>query len=572
MILMSSSTASEVLTRRVQALLMQAWIRLVLYGMSLLLGVAVTSVTLMAFIDISMRTEHFWLGGSFVWCSVALAGFWFVSHIQSWPTYFGVARQWEAEYPHLGESVSSAVGFLCEEKGSRSLPLASSRGADDFSEPALVFRSEMKVLALEHAARASFGVPCMQSKWVFGALACFMGSCFVAFAVYFSGDGVWQQAVCRQVPPAVGGWSEPRPKLAVEQRTRQTALSAAEISVVTRVLLKRYEGILEHFDQDAGQSREEYQVVAAETLSLAEKVDADALLLQWFASQVAGSTGGTHLKDILSRVVLGGRAALSFSQATAMKIYLNKQLLQLFPQQAGLRPNELGSTRLLWLERLAESDANMSAIVEESCSVLYAEEIVGSSPSFLSGGMTSLLIQQNRLGRAIGIMDSFTFDCSKVVRELGLTVSNAPVTMKWDDSPRLAEAMVRITTVEAGIAETQNGSDGKDVGRIDGVQVASSPAGQGVLNQGSFDGVASGGAESESYGGTISLPTDVRTTASGLSDGRLWALWSPSEDTGRRDFVDQTVAGEPLEAFQRYVDRVTALPGIGNSSLLRQQK
>lgn len=572
MILMSSSTASEVLTRRVQALLMQAWIRLALYGMSLLLGVAVTSVTLMALIDISMRTEHFWLGGSFVWCSVALAGFWFVSHIQSWPTYFGVARQWEAEYPHLGESVSSAVGFLCEEKRSRSLPLASSRGADDFSEPALVFRSEMKVLALEHAARASFGVPCIQLKWVLGALACFMGSCFVAFAVYFSGDGVWQQAVCRQVPPAVGGWSEPRPKLAVEQRTRQTALSAAEISVVTRVLLKRYEGILEHFDQDAGQSREEYQVVAAETLSLAEKVDADALLLQWFASQVAGSTGGTHLKDILSRVVLGGRAALSFSQATAMKIYLNKQLLQLFPQQAGLRPNELGSTRLLWLERLAESDANMSAVVKESCSVLYAEEIVGSSPSFLSGGMTSLLIQQNRLGRAIGIMDSFTFDCSKVVRELGLTVSNAPVTMKWDDSPRLAEAMVRITTVEAGIAETQNGSDGKDVGRIDGVQVASSPAGQGVSNQGSFDGVASGGAESEGYGGAISLPTDVRTTASGLSDGRLWALWSPSEDTGRRDFVDQTVAGEPLEAFQRYVDRVTALPGIGNSSLLRQQK
>ena len=569
---MSSSTASEVLTRRVQALLMQAWIRLALYGMSLLLGVAVTSVTLMAFIDISMRTEHFWLGGSFVWCSVALAGFWFVSHIQSWPTYFGVARQWEAEYPHLGESVSSAVGFLCEEKRSRSLPLASSRGADDFSEPVLFFRSEMKVLALEHAARASFGVPCIQLKWVLGALACFMGSCFVAFAVYFSGDGVWQQAVCRQVPPAVGGWSEPRPKLAVEQRTRQTALSAAEISVVTRVLLKRYEGILEHFDQDAGQAREEYQVVAAETLSLAEKVDADALLLQWFASQVAGSTGGTHLKDILSRVVLGGRAALSFSQATAMKIYLNKQLLQLFPQQAGLRPNELGSTRLLWLERLAESDANMSAVVKESCSVLYAEEIVGSSPSFLSGGMTSLLIQQNRLGRAIGIMDSFTFDCSKVVRELGLTVSNAPVTMKWDDSPRLAEAMVRITTVEAGIAETQNGSDGKDVGRIDGVQVASSPAGQGVSNQGSFDGVASGGAESESYGGTISLPTDVRTTASGLSDGRLWALWSPSEDTGRRDFVDQTVAGEPLEAFQRYVDRVTALPGIGNSSLLRQQK
>ena len=572
MIPMSSSTASEVLTRRVQALLIQAWIRVALYGMSLLLGVAVTSVTLMAFIDYSIRTEHFWLGGSFVWCSVALAGFWFVSHIQSWPTYFGVARQWEAEYPHLGESVSSAVGFLCEEKGPRSLPLASSRGVDDFSEPALVFRSEMKVLALEHAARASFGVPCMQSKWVFGALACFMGSCFVAFAVYFSGDGVWQQAVCRQVPPAVGGWSEPRPKLAVEQRTRQTALSAAEISVVTRVLLKRYEGILEHFDQDAGQAREEYQVVAAETLSLAEKVDADALLLQWFASQVAGSTGGTHLKDILSRVVLGGRAALSFSQATAMKIYLNKQLLQLFPQQAGLRPNELGSTRLLWLERLAESDANMSAVVKESCSVLCAEEIVGSSPSFLSGGMTSLLIQQNRLGRAIGIMDSFTFDCSKVVRELGLTVSNAPVTMKWDDSPRLAEAMVRITTVEAGIAETQNGSDGKDVGRIDGVQVASSPAGQGVSNQGSFDGVASGGAESESYGGTISLPTDVRTTASGLSDGRLWALWSPSEDTGRRDFVDQTVAGEPLEAFQRYVDRVTALPGIGNSSLLRQQK
>lgn len=572
MILMSSSTASEVLTRRVQALLMQAWIRLALYGMSLLLGVAVTSVTLMALIDISMRTEHFWLGGSFVWCSVALAGFWFVSHIQSWPTYFGVARRWEAEYPHLGESVSSAVGFLCEEKRSRSLPLASSRGADDFSEPVLFFRSEMKVLALEHAARASFGVPCIQLKWVLGALACFMGSCFVAFAVYFSGDGVWQQAVCRQVPPAVGGWSEPRPKLAVEQRTRQTALSAAEISVVTRVLLKRYEGILEHFDQDAGQSREEYQVVAAETLSLAEKVDADALLLQWFASQVAGRTGGTHLKDILSRVVLGGRAALSFSQATAMKIYLNKQLLQLFPQQAGLRPNELGSTRLLWLERLAESDANMSAVVKESCSVLYAEEIVGSSPSFLSGGMTSLLIQQNRLGRAIGIMDSFTFDCSKVVRELGLTVSNAPVTMKWDDSPRLAEAMVRITTVEAGIAETQNGSDGKDVGRIDGVQVASSPAGQGVSNQGSFDGVASGGAESEGYGGAISLPTDVRTTASGLSDGRLWALWSPSEDTGRRDFVDQTVAGEPLEAFQRYVDRVTALPGIGNSSLLRQQK
>jgi len=572
LILMSSSTASEVLTRRVQALLMQAWIRLALYGMSLLLGVAVTSVTLMALIDISMRTEHFWLGGSFVWCSVALAGFWFVSHIQSWPTYFGVARRWEAEYPHLGESVSSAVGFLCEEKRSRSLPLASSRGADDFSEPVLFFRSEMKVLALEHAARASFGVPCIQLKWVLGALACFMGSCFVAFAVYFSGDGVWQQAVCRQVPPAVGGWSEPRPKLAVEQRTRQTALSAAEISVVTRVLLKRYEGILEHFDQDAGQSREEYQVVAAETLSLAEKVDADALLLQWFASQVAGSTGGTHLKDILSRVVLGGRAALSFSQATAMKIYLNKQLLQLFSQQAGLRPNELGSTRLLWLERLAESDANMSAVVKESCSVLYAEEIVGSSPSFLSGGMTSLLIQQNRLGRAIGIMDSFTFDCSKVVRELGLTVSNAPVTMKWDDSPRLAEAMVRITTVEAGIAETQNGSDGKDVGRIDGVQVASSSAGQGVSNQGSFDGVASGGAESEGYGGTISLPTDVRTTASGLSDGRLWALWSPSEDTGRRDFVDQTVAGEPLEAFQRYVDRVTALPGIGNSSLLRQQK
>ncbi len=496
----------------------------------------------------------------------------FVSHIQSWPTYFGVARRWEAEYPHLGESVSSAVGFLCEEKRSRSLPLASSRGADDFSEPVLFFRSEMKVLALEHAARASFGVPCIQLKWVLGALACFMGSCFVAFAVYFSGDGVWQQAVCRQVPPAVGGWSEPRPKLAVEQRTRQTALSVAEISVVTRVLLKRYEGILEHFDQDAGQSREEYQVVAAETLSLAEKVDADALLLQWFASQVAGRTGGTHLKDILSRVVLGGRAALSFSQATAMKRYLNKQLLQLFPQQAGLRPNELGSTRLLWLERLAESDANMSAVVKESCSVLYAEEIVGSSPSFLSGGMTSLLIQQNRLGRAIGIMDSFTFDCSKVVRELGLTVSNAPVTMKWDDSPRLAEAMVRITTVEAGIAETQNGSDGKDVGRIDGVQVASSPAGQGVSNQGSFDGVASGGAESEGYGGAISLPTDVRTTASGLSDGRLWALWSPSEDTGRRDFVDQTVAGEPLEAFQRYVDRVTALPGIGNSSLLRQQK
>ena len=572
MIPMSSSTASEVLTRRVQALLMQAWIRLALYGMSLLLGVAVTSVTLMAFIDISMRTEHFWLGGSFVWCSVALAGFWFVSHIQSWPTYFGVARQWEAEYPHLGESVSSAVGFLCEEKRSRSLPLASSRGEDDFSEPVLFFRSEMKVLALEYAARASFGVPCIQLKWVLGALACFMGSCFVAFAVYFSGDGVWQQAVCRQVPPAVGGWSEPRPKLAVEQRTRQTALSAAEISVVTRVLLKRYEGILEHFDQDAGQSREEYQVVAAETLSLAEKVDADALLLQWFASQVAGSTGGTHLKDILSRVVLGGRAALSFSQATAMKIYLNKQLLQLFPQQAGLRPNELGSTRLLWLERLAESDANMSAVVKESCSVLCAEEIVGSSPSFLSGGMTSLLIQQNRLGRAIGIIGSFTFDCSKVVRELGLTVSNAPVTMKWDDSPRLAEAMVRITTVEAGIAETQNGSDGKDVGHIDEVQVASSPAGEGVSNQGSFDGVASGGAEGESYGGTISLPTDVRTTASGLSDGRLWALWSPSEDTGRRDFVDQTVAGEPLEAFQRYVDRVTALSGIGNSSLLRQQK
>lgn len=572
MILMSSSTASEVLTRRVQALLMQAWIRLALYGMSLLLGVAVTSVTLMALIDISMRTEHFWLGGSFVWCSVALAGFWFVSHIQSWPTYFGVARQWEAEYPHLGESVSSAVGFLCEEKRSRSLPLASSRGADDFSEPVLFFRSEMKVLALEHAARASFGVPCIQLKWVLGALACFMGSCFVAFAVYFSGDGVWQQAVCRQVPPAVGGWSEPRPKLAVEQRTRQTALSAAEISVVTRVLLKRYEGILEHFDQDAGQSREEYQVVAAETLSLAEKVDADALLLQWFASQVAGSTGGTHLKDILSRVVLGGRAALSFSQATAMKIYLNKQLLQLFPQQAGLRPNELGSTRLLWLERLAESDANVSAVVEESCSVLYAEDIFGKSPSFLSGGMTSLLIQQNRLGRAIGIMNSFTRDSSKVVRELGLTVSNAPVTMKWNDSPRLAEAMVRITTVEAGIAETQNGSDGKDVGRIDGVQVASSPADQGVSNQGSFDGLASGGAEGESYGGTISLPTDVRTTASGLSDGRLWALWSPSEDTGRRDFVDKTVAGEPLEAFQRYVDRVTALPGIGNSSLLRQQK
>ena len=64
----------------------------------------------------------------------------------------------------------------------------------------------------------------------------------------------------------------------------------------------------------------------------------------------------------------------------------------------------------------------MSAVVKESCSVLYAEEIVGSSPSFLSGGMTSLLIQQNRLGRAIGIMDSFTFDCSKVVWELGLTV------------------------------------------------------------------------------------------------------------------------------------------------------
>ena len=572
MIPMSSSTASEVLTRRVQTLLIQAWIRLALYGMSLLLGVAVTSVTLMAFIDNSIRTEHFWLGGSFVWFSVALAGFWFVSHIQSWPTYFHVARQWEAEYPHLGESVSSAVGFLCEEKGPRSLPLASSRGVDDFSEPALVFRSEMKVLALEHAARASFGVPCMQSKWVFGALACFMGSCFVAFAVYFSGDGVWQQAVCRQVPPAVGGWSEPRPKLAVEQRTRQTALSAAEISVVTRVLLKRYEGILEHFDQDAGQSREEYQVVAAETLSLAEKVDADALLLQWFASQVSRSTAGTHLKDILSRVVLGGRAALSFSQATAMKIYLNKQLLHLFPQQAGLRPNELGSTRLLWLERLAESDANVSAVVEESCSVLYAEDIVGKSPSFLSGGMTSLLIQQNRLGRAIGIMGSFTCDCSKVVRELGLTVSNAPVTMKWNDSPRLAEAMVRITTVEAGIAETQNGSDVKDVGRIDGVQVASSPADQGVSNQGSFDGLASGGAEGESYGGTISLPTDARTAASGLSDGRLWALWSPSEDTGRRDFVDQTVAGEPLEAFQRYVDQVTALPGIGNSSLLRQQK
>ena len=355
MIPMSSSTASEVLTRRVQALLIQAWIRVALYGMSLLLGVAVTSVTLMAFIDYSIRTEHFWLGGSFVWFSVALAGFWFVSHIQSWPTYFHVARQWEAEYPHLGESVSSAVGFLCEEKGPRRLPLASSRGVDDFSEPVLVFRSEMKVLALEHAARASFGVPCMQSKWVFGALACFMGSCFVAFTVYFSGDGVWQQAVCRQVPPAVGGWSEPRPKLAVEQRTRQTALSAAEISVVTRVLLKRYEGILEHFDQDAGQSREEYQVVAAETLSLAERVDADALLLQWFASQVSRSTGGTHLKDILSRVVLGGRAALSFSQATAMKIYLNKQLLHLFPQQAGLRPNELGSTRLLWLERLAKS-------------------------------------------------------------------------------------------------------------------------------------------------------------------------------------------------------------------------
>ena len=61
MIPMSSSTASEVLTRRVQALLIQAWIRVALYGMSLLLGVAVTSVTLMAFIDYSIRTEHFWL-------------------------------------------------------------------------------------------------------------------------------------------------------------------------------------------------------------------------------------------------------------------------------------------------------------------------------------------------------------------------------------------------------------------------------------------------------------------------------------------------------------------------------
>jgi len=207
----------------------------------------------------------------------------------------------------------------------------------------------MKVLALEYAARVSSGVPCVHLKSLFRALACFVMSCLVAFSVYFLGDVVWRQAVRRQVPPAVGGWSKLRPNLALKRSARQTALSAAEIPVVSRVLLERYEEILEHLGRDAGQSHEEYRAVVRETMSLAGRVEAEAeaLLLRWFAIQISASTGDLHFEDILNRLVIGGRAALNFSQATAMRIYLNEQLFYIFSQQAGLRPDELGSVRIL---------------------------------------------------------------------------------------------------------------------------------------------------------------------------------------------------------------------------------
>ncbi len=574
MISTSSSTAPEVLKHRVHSLFIQAWLRLALYGMSLLLGVAAISVTLMAFVDVSTRTERFWLGGSFVWCSVALTGFWFVSYIQSWPTYFHVARKWEGEYPFLGEAVSSAVGFLCEERTQSSLSLLSSSEAVNSREPAPVSSSEMKVLALEYAARVSSGVPCVHLKSLFRALACFVMSCLVAFSVYFLGDVVWRQAVRRQVPPAVGGWSKLRPNLAFKRSARQTALSAAEIPVVSQVLLERYEEILEHLGRDAGQSLEEYRAVVAETMSLAGRVDAEAeaLLLRWFASQISASTGDLHLEDILNRLVIGGRAALSFSQATAMRIYLNEQLFHIFSQQAGLRPDELGSVRILWLERLAESDEKVSSVVDESYRVLCDEGIVGDAPISFLDERTSLLILQNRLGRAIGKMDSFIRDCSKVVHELGLTVSNVPIMMKWDDSPKLARAMVGITTVEADIAKTQDVSEVRDVVGVNGVQVVSSPAVRSVSDRPGSDGVASGGTKGGSSGGISNVLPVVSLGTSGLGEGRLWALWSPLRDTGRRGFVDQTTAGGEFKAFQRYVDQVTVGSKIGSPSLMRQQK
>ena len=542
--------------------------------MSLLLGVAAISVTLMAFVDVSTRTERFWLGGSFVWCSVALTGFWFVSYIQSWPTYFHVARKWEGEYPFLGEAVSSAVGFLCEERTQSSLSLSSSSETVNSPEPAPVSSSEMKVLALEYAARVSSGVPCVHLKSLFRALACFVMSCLVAFSVYFLGDVVWRQAVRRQVPPAVGGWSKLRPNLAFKRSARQTALSAAEIPVVSRVLLERYEEILEHLGRDAGQSLEEYRAVVAETMSLAGRVDAEAeaLLLRWFASQISASTGDLHLEDILNRLVIGGRAALSFSQATAMRIYLNEQLFHIFSQQAGLRPDELGSVRILWLERLAESDEKVSSVVDESYRVLCDKGIVGNAPISFLDERTSLLILQNRLGRAIGKMDSFIRDCSKVVHELGLTVSNVPITMKWDDSPRLARAMVGITTVEADIAKTQDVSEVRDVVGVNGVQVVSSPAVRSVSDRPGSDGVASGGTKGGSGGGISNVLPEVSLGTSGLGEGRLWALWSPLQNTSRRGFVDQTTAGGEFKAFQRYVDQVTVGSKIRSPSSLRQQK
>ena len=574
MISTSWSTAPEVLKHRVHSLFIQAWLRLALYGMSLLLGVAAISVTLMAFVDVLMRTERFWLGGSFVWCSVALTGFWFVSYIQSWPTYFHVARKWEGEYPFLGEAVSSAVGFLCEERTQSSLSLSSSSETVNSPEPAPVSSSEMKVLALEYAARVSSGVPCVHLKSLFRALFCFVMSCLVAFSVYFLGDVVWRQAVRRQVPPAVGGWSKLRPNLAFKRSARQTALSAAEIPIVSRVLLERYEEILEHLGRDAGQSHEEYRAVVAETMSLAGRVDAEAeaSLLRWFASQISASTGDLHLEDILNRLVIGGRAALSFSQATAMRIYLNEQVFHIFSQQAGLRPDELGSVRILWLERLAESDEKISSVVDESYRVLCDEGIVGNAPISFLDERTSLLILQNRLGRAIGNMDSFIRDCSKVVLELGLTVSNVPITMKWDESPRLARAMVGITTVEADIAKIQDVSEARDVVGANGVQVVSSPAVRSVSDRPGSDGVASGGTKGGSGGGISNVLPEVSLGTSVLGEGRLWALWSPLQNTSRRGFVDQTTAGGEFKAFQRYVDQVTVGSKIGSPSSLRQQK
>lgn len=534
-------------------------------GGSLLVILAAVMV-IVAGLDLWLKPEHFWFGGSIVWLVLLLSG-WFqgvsLGLPSAWPTRLSVARKWEQRWPQLGSQVSSAVSFLDipKEVPQRSPGHALKATSSDF-----------RSLAVEIARHAVSNLPVTsyprggQAFWTFiGGGACLM-------AVVGSGQWTstnWQRALTRQVPPAVGGWTAlPAEPLVLERQA--VRITPGELSSLIRNLVTRFADIKSAVEQGRmtlteGVGKVQLQSCVEDIRLLRKDLlpSMPARLVHRFGQILIHVELADDPLPVVAHVVTLGQAAVSLADAAAVEQRLSRQLVRLLQKYPGIQRIDLPVRVVSQLDCLAESQQIIFAVTNKALDAL-AELCPDrglpdrglSVPEFQQG--LSQLISLNRLALAATASSRAADHLAVAAAELGLVV---PAKLSWQagaEGVNLAAVVATVAGVEAeldAVSETVAAASDPKTSLLavsPGSEISKNDSAQRVLleaTQQSGSGHAAG-RSSQSSGQLQGEMFEPQISRKG------WRLLVPEERASGRMAVDETLPPELVVKFGEYLQLV----------------